>query len=119
MKFQTTRKRIMETIPTVISVGYCDLQALLSYEAPAAYTAGKYGWNADLYEFGYNVPEFPMRAAIVTGYRPFGNVKPDHALVQRYEQAAKDFLLQNQHDAVNKYRLYKMITAFIKEACKK
>lgn len=111
MKFQTTRKRVMETIPTVISVGYCNLQELLSYEEPAAYTAGIYGWNADVYNFGY--------AAIVTGYRPFGNVKPDYELVHRYERAASDITYTNRSDTKKKELLHEMITAFIKEACKK
>ena len=111
MKFQTTRKRIMENTPTVISVGYCDLQELLSYEEPAAYTAGRDGWNADVYNFGY--------AAIVTGYRPFGNVKPDYELVHRYERAANDITSTNRRDTKKKELLHEMITAFIKEACKK
>lgn len=111
MKFQTTRKRIMENTPTVISVGYCDLQELLSYEEPVAYTAGRDGWNADVYNFGY--------AAIITGYRPFGNVKPDYELVQRYERAAKDIVYTNLRDTKKKELLHEMITAFIKEACKK
>lgn len=111
MKFQTTRKRVMDTIPTVISVGYCDLQELLSYEEPVAYTAGRDGWNADVYNFGY--------AAIVTGYRPFGNVKPDYELVRRYERAAKDITYTNLRDTKKKELLHEMITAFIKEACKK
>lgn len=111
MKYKTTRKRVMEIIPTVISVGYCDLQALLSYEEPAAFTAGTYGWNADVYNFGY--------AAIVTGYRPFGNVKPDYELVQRYEQEAKCLISTNRCDTKKKELLHEMITAFIKEACKK
>ena len=111
MKFQTTRKRVMENTPTVISVGYCDLQELLSYEEPVVYTAGRHGWNADVYNFGY--------AAIVTGYRPFGNVKPDYELVQRYERAAKDITYTNLRDTKKKELLHEMITAFIKEACKK
>lgn len=111
MKYKTTRKRVMEIIPTVISVGYCDLQALLSYEEPAAFTAGTYGWNADVYNFGY--------AAIVTGYRPFGNVKPDYELVQKYEQAAKDLISMNWFGTKNKELLHEMIVAFIKEVCKK
>lgn len=111
MKFQTTRKRIMKNTPTVISVGYCDLQELLSYEEPAAYTAGRDGWNADVYNFGY--------AAIVTGYRPFGNVKPDYELVRRYERAANDITFTNMSDTKKKELLHEMITAFIKEACKK
>lgn len=52
MKFRTTKKAIMANYGNVIKVDYCDLQNLLKYESPIAYTAGVYGWNADIYDFG-------------------------------------------------------------------
>ena len=52
-------------------------------DGPAAYTAGVYGWNADIYPITSGV-------AICTGYRPFGNVKPDRETVSRYEKRARE-----------------------------
>jgi hypothetical protein len=79
MKFKTTRKAVEENFAKVISVGYCSLQKLLTYETPIAYTRGVYGWNADIYTFG--------NVAIVTGYRPFGE-DVDYSLCKEYEEKA-------------------------------
>lgn len=81
MKFKSIKKDIMANYPKVIKIGYCDLQFLLKYESPIAYTAGVYGWNADIYDFG--------GVAIVTGYRPFGNIYPDWEIVQKYKEEAR------------------------------
>lgn len=76
MKFETTRKAILNSYSynKIFSAGYCELQALLAYESPIAYTTGIYGWNFDLYLI--------KSVAICTGYRgmpgkriPYGRVK--------------------------------------------
>lgn len=82
MKFKTTKKAIMANYGTVIEVDYCELQYLLKYKSPIAYTAGVYGWNADIYEFG--------GIAIVTGYRPFGNIRPNCKITDKYEKEAEN-----------------------------
>ena len=46
-------------------------------------------------------------------------MKPDYELVHRYERAAKDITYTNMRDTKKKELLHEMITAFIKEACKK
>lgn len=80
MKFKTTKKAIMANFSKIICVPYCELQFLLKYESPIAYTAGVYGWNADIYDFN--------GATIVTGYRPFGNICPDRQIIEKYEKEA-------------------------------
>jgi hypothetical protein len=80
MTFRTTRKAVKENFSKVISVGYCSLQKLLTYETPIAYTRGVYGWNADVYAFG--------NVAIVTGYRPFGD-DVDYNLCKEFEKRAE------------------------------
>lgn len=82
MKFKTTQKAIRANYSTVISVSYCKLQSLLSYESPVAYTARREGWAADIYDMGGGV-------AIVTGYAPFGNIRPPYELRERYETDAE------------------------------
>lgn len=84
MKFRTTKKAIMNGYDTVICIGYCDLQHLLNYKSPVAYTARREGWGADIYDFG--------DTAIVTGYAPFGTVRPDYSMVRAYEDKAKHIL---------------------------
>lgn len=77
-KFKTTQKAIKASYSTIISVPYCKLQSLLSYESPVAYTVRREGWAADVYDMGGGV-------AIATGYAPFGNVRPSYELLRRYE----------------------------------
>ena len=61
MKFKTTKKAIVEGSAKIVSAGYCDLQYLLRYHEPLAYTCGVYGWNFDVYEID--------GLTICTGYR--------------------------------------------------
>lgn len=90
MKFKTTRKAIMANYGTVIEVDYCELQNLLKYKSPVAYTAGVYGWNADIYEFG--------GVAIVTGYRPFGNIRLNREIMDKYEKEAENIYNNYRYD---------------------
>ncbi len=80
MKFKTTKKDIMNGYDKIISVGYCNLQSLLHCESEVAYTVRREGWGADIYQFG--------NTAIVTGYAPFGNIRPGYEVNQRYEERA-------------------------------
>ena len=82
MKFKTTQKAIREGYNTIICVGYCNLQTVLAYENPIAYTSRREGWAADIYDMGGNV-------AIVTGYAPFGNVRPGYDICRKYEKQAE------------------------------
>ena len=81
MKFKTTKKAITQNYRNVISIGYCDAQYLLQGKNPIAYNAGVYGWNADIYDIN--------GVAIVTGYRPFGNISPDYKTIKKYEDEAR------------------------------
>lgn len=109
MKFKTTKKNIVANYDKVIKVGYCDLQNLLKYESPIAYTAGVYGWNADIYDFG--------DVAIVTGYRSFGNIHPDYEIVNRYEKEAENiYKVYSYEDRID--TLKDLQKKFIEEVCK-
>lgn len=63
-----------------ISLCYCEIQTLLNYQSAIGYTAGVYGWNADIYIFG--------NIALVTGNRPFGR-EINHETARKYEQKAR------------------------------
>ena len=82
MKFKTTQKAIRANYNKIICVPYCGLQTLLNYESPVAYTVRREGWAADIYDMGGGV-------AIVTGYAPFGNIRPFYELRERYETDAE------------------------------
>lgn len=86
MKYKTTKKQVNEGYNSVISVGYCNLQFLLQYHNPEAYTTRSEGWAADIYDldrYGYG------GVAIVTGYAPFGNNRPEYAKVLQYDNEAR------------------------------
>lgn len=82
MKFKTTQKAVKAGYPTIICVSYCGLQYLLNYESPVAYTQRREGWAADIYDMGGGV-------AIVTGYAPFGNIRPSYEQVKAVEERAE------------------------------
>lgn len=111
MKAKRTMRDIKSQYPTIIQVSYCDAQNMLSMDDPAAYTAGVYGWNADIYPITSGV-------AICTGYRPFGNIKPDRETVSRYEKRAQEMRrdLWNAEELAE--RLHSLQMEFVREVCK-
>ena len=82
MKFRVTQKEIKANFGKIICVPYCSFQNLLCWESPVAYTTRREGWAAYIYDMGGGV-------AIVTGYAPFGNIRPAHELLERYEKQAE------------------------------
>ena len=82
MKYRATKKDVTNGYYNIICLGFCDGQNLLSGLDPEAYTCGVYGWNADVYKIN-------STTALVTGYRPFGNIRPDYDTIREYEKAAE------------------------------
>jgi hypothetical protein len=115
MKFRTSKKDITNKYSGYyyqVCIGYCDMQYLLNYENPIAYTCGTYGWNADIYDVsdivGYNV-------CIVTGYRPFGNIRLDYDKKHEYEKRAEQIVHDYKRDfEERKKELQTMIADLIK-----
>ena len=60
---------------------------MLYFENPIAFTSGVYGWNADIYDIN--------NVAIVTGYRPFGNIHVDYDIIREYNNRAKELISDN------------------------
>lgn len=111
MKVKTTQKEIRANFNKIICVSYCGLQTLLSYESPVAYTVRREGWGADIYDIGGGV-------AIVTGYAPFGNIRPAYDICRKYEKQAEkirynyDLSYDRQRDM-----LKSLAKKFVKEVC--
>lgn len=110
MKFRTTQKAIKESYSKIIEVGYCDLQYLLHLEDPIAYTCGSTGWHADIYDID--------GLAIATGYRPFGNIKPDYNTCAKYDEKARKICWSNMNLKEQKKKIDKLIAEFIEEVTK-
>ena len=110
MKVRVTQKDVVSNYIHVLSAGYCDLYWLLHCTEPNFYTRGVYGWNADVYDIGNGI-------AIVTGYRPFGNIKGDYTdLTRKYEEKAKRVRdNQNINYTKRSQKLKKLIDEYAKE----
>ena len=80
MKLKTTKKQIKENANQIYAVGYCELDSLLKYESPFAYSCGAYGWSCDYYQFDGVV--------ISTGYSPIGE-SIAYDLIKKYNNLAK------------------------------
>lgn len=110
MKFKTTKKEVMANYDSVIRIGYCGLQNLLSYEAPIAYTVRREGWAADIYDMGCGV-------ATATGCDPFGKICPSYEVREKYEKEAKKIL--DSHDYEKKRDALKELQKkFVEEVLK-
>lgn len=118
MKYKTTKKETQNNYRNIIRVFYAELHYLLRFTEPVAYTSGVYGWNADVYDFD--------GVAIVTGYRPFGNITPDYEIVEKYNQLGKKIYKEkhnpakewNEEQEEKENRLNQLIKEFIKEVTK-
>lgn len=111
MKTKITKREILNNYANVICVGFCGVDCLLNYETPKYYTSGLYGWNADIYVVN-------MDTVIVTGYRPFGNIRVDYDLQVKYESAAERIVFDNGMEYDRKEReMKKLLNEFIVFAC--
>lgn len=118
MKYKTTKKEVKSNYRSIIRLGAVELYYLLKFTEPVAYTSGVYGWNADVYGFD--------NVAIVTGYRPFGNITPDYNVVEKYNKLGKE-IYEEEHNPAKDWneereeqenRLNQLIQEFIKEVIK-
>lgn len=105
------RKQIKGMYKNIITVGYCELSELLAYSKKIGYTAGVYGWNADIFQLDWNT-------AIVTGYRPFGNIDPDRTITKKYNEEARRIKKQNLSYEQIKSKLDELIEDFKNEVIK-
>ncbi len=108
-KYRVSKKEIKATNNTVLKVPYCELQNLLAYSEPFAYSAGVYGWACDYYDIG--------GAVISTGYAPIGETVP-YNLLDRYERAAEEVRAERLTYEERRDRLNTLITALCKEVTK-
>ena len=113
MKLQTTKSNIKNNFHTVLTAGYCELEYLLNYSSPFAYSAGIYGWSCDYY-----TPSTKYRGiCLATGYNTdrLGGKRVSYELVKEYEQKAREivcnYTLTNKREALNN-----LIDEFIEKA---
>ena len=76
MKIRTTKKAIRVAYSNIICLSYCSLRAL-DYLDADYYGTRCEGWAFDAYIISNDT-------VIVTGYAPFGNVKPTYTVIENY-----------------------------------
>jgi hypothetical protein len=83
IKLRATKREMREGYNKIISVGYCDLQTLLKYESPFAYSYRTEGWSCDYYDID--------NVLISTGYAPLSNknVTCSYDTIRKYEALAR------------------------------
>jgi hypothetical protein len=89
------RKKEVKKNPWIISVGYCDMQHLLRYYNPIAYSTRREGWACDYYDINHNKEH--NNIIISTGYAPVDNknTKFDYKVLREYENKAKSITYDN------------------------
>lgn len=105
------KKDIMDSFSYVVSIPYCHAQDLLSCMDTKIYTSSKYGWDADVFVVNDDV-------AVVTGYRPFGNVEVNHEVLERYEMLAGDAAEKHPRYRERKAAIKSILYDFLREVCK-
>ena len=108
MNIKLTKKQLMKTYKNVICVGYCDLQYLLNYANKIGHTERAEGWAADIYEINY-------KTIIVTGYAPFGNIRPDYKTTRQYEAEALKLYCETSSPDKLKNKLEKLLQKYVNE----
>lgn len=88
LKVQVTKKQIKDNYRNVICVGNLNLYYLLRFKEARFYTAGMYGWNADVYEINNNT-------VIVMGDRPFGDIKAEYGIIKGFEDRARKIITRS------------------------
>lgn len=92
LKLKTTKKTIKDGYYYILSVGYCDLQFLLKYQSPFAYSTRVEGWACDYYDVD--------GICISTGYSPLDtkNMKKDYNLIREYDNKARELTKKEDID---------------------
>lgn len=112
VKTQITKKAILNGFNKVIEIGYCGAQFLLTYQSAQYYTYSKmYGWRADVYIIDNDT-------AIVTGYAPFGNIRPNYDRLNEYEKKAEAIRHSVHHYEDRREIINGYLKEFIKEVTK-
>ena len=86
MKYKTTRKAMKESYDRIAKVGYCNLQHLLRFQEPFAYSTRAEGWACDYYDIN--------GVLISTGYDPIEGkrTKCNYDICRKYDDAARKVL---------------------------
>lgn len=104
-KYETTKKAIYEKYgkANVYSIGNCNLQNMLNYEYPFAYSTRVEGWACDYYDVGKGI-------ILCDGYDPIGK-KVSFDTMRLFDEKAREILDEFRYDGDGKAK--QMLTNLI------
>lgn len=104
-KYRTTKKAIREKYgaKNIYSIGNCNLQFLLKYISPFAYSTRVEGWACDYYDMGKGV-------IFCDGYDPIGK-KIDYDMMHMFDEKARE--VYDELHYVNPELCEKLITNMV------
>lgn len=85
-KVKVTKKEMKNSYHKIISVSYCNLQYLLRFQEPYAYSARSEGWACDYYDID--------GVLISTGYAPLDsrNTRSTYDICRKYDDVARGII---------------------------
>jgi len=101
-KYRTTKKAIREKYgdANIYSIGSCNLQFLLKYVSPFAYSVRTEGWACDYYDMGKGI-------VLCDGYSPIGK-KVDFDVMELFDRKARE--VWEEYHYTDEDKCEKMIT---------
>lgn len=110
-KYKVTRKAMKESYDKIISVSYCNLQYLLKFQEPFAYSTRAEGWACDYYDID--------GVLISTGYAPIDSrrTKSTYDICKKYDKAAREILCEYSSYEEQKEKINYLLMEYIKEVC--
>lgn len=109
MKLKTTRKEILKSGCKVVSCGDGDLQNLLTYRSPFAYSTRAEGWACDYYQISDII--------ISSGYSTIGD-RLDYTVIKKYDDRARAIKNTLRDHAAAEKEIEIIINDFIQEVTK-
>lgn len=112
MKARVTQKEAMKSFEVLIYTNM-DLSRLNNNRQPEYYTAGAYGWNADIYDVSDYMPKNNrMKVALVTGDRSFGTHHAPYDMLYKYVSKAD---AMSSFEPKTKSKRNALLRGFLKE----
>ena len=112
MKYKTTKKAMKESYDRIAKIGYCNLQFLLRFQEPFAYSTRAEGWACDYYNIN--------GILLSTGYAPIDSkrTKCTYDICKKYDSAAEKILCDySLSQEKQKEKIDNLINEFIAEIC--
>lgn len=109
IKLKATKKVMKESYYRIVSAGYCQLDYLLMYKGPIAYSSGDNGWACDYYDI--------QNVLISTGYSPIANKNTvaTYEIIHEYNLKAQKIVLGNMEYESKKASVENLLNEFIEK----